>query len=132
MSNAGILKQSTFELTLVCLLYLVLYYLNICHVLIIHTRLIYLRLLLFPSEMHQEHSCLLCRKALQCHAGTRVVSLRILFVIITNKLFSVLTSWSGNRGANFPAAVNKVPHCDVLTGSRDQGHNPHPYNGVPL
>ncbi len=29
-------------------------------------------------------------------------------------------------------AVNEVPHCDVLTGSRDQGHNSHPHHGVPL
>lgn len=58
-----------------------------------------------------------------------------IILITTNQPFRALTLEAGRvggRGEDFTAAVSEVGHCDVLTGSRDQGHNPHPYHGVSL
>lgn len=66
------------------------------------------------------------------HKAMQVRLLYHFIVIITNQMFPALRGGSRSRGEDFTAAVNEVSHCDVLTGSRDQGHNPHPHHGVPL
>lgn len=85
--------------------------------------------LFFSSEMHQGHPCLFCREAPQGHAGTTAVSFHCNY---HKPNVSRTAGGSRSRGEDFTAAVNEVSHCDVLTGSRDQGHNPHPHHGVPL
>lgn len=78
--------------------------------------------------MHQEHSCLLCRKTPQCHAGKSSHCI----LMMANKVFPALPLllWVGGNN-DVAAAVNEVLCC-VSSGSGDQGHNSHPHHGDPL
>lgn len=50
--------------------------------------------------MHQEHSCLLCWKAPQGHAGTSVCLSFCWFLVIPNNLFTALIFVDGKRRRN--------------------------------
>lgn len=68
--------------------------------------------------MHQRHPGLLCRAASQGHEGTSA--------------FSCFNARGGAWGWRWWLHWMKGHLADVLTGSRNQGQDPHPRHGVPL
>lgn len=94
----------------------------------------YLCLVIFPSEVHQEHPCLLCREASQGHEGTLSYFLDpFLFPFIFNcsPLSIDLDLIRGLMSRRGGFTVKSNPSAPS-TGSRDQGHHPDPHHGVPL